>query len=56
VFHLSIKSSIIFVSVLKVVFELQALFDVVVMKEFIDNFCSVNTPSLSSTEVYMEGN
>ena len=42
------------VSVLKLVFELQPLFDVVVTKELTDDLCSANTPSLSSTEVYME--
>ena len=43
------------VSVLKLVFELQLLFDTAVMKKFTNNLCSVNMPSLSSTEVYMEG-
>ena len=42
------------VSVLKLVFELQPLFDVAVTKELTDDLCSVNTPPLSSTEVYME--
>ena len=42
------------VSILKLVFELQPLFDVAVTKEITDDLCSVNTPSLSSTEVYME--
>ena len=42
------------VSVLKLVFELQLLFDVVVTKELTDDLCSVNMPPLSSTEVYME--
>ena len=42
------------VSILKLVFELQPLFDVMVMKEFRDDLCSVNTPPLLSTEVYME--
>ena len=42
------------ISVLKLVFELQLLFDVGLMKEFTDDLCSVNTPPLSSTEVYME--
>ena len=36
------------------VFELQLLCDVVVTKEFMDDPSSVNMPSLSSTEVYME--
>ena len=38
----------------QVVFELQPLFDVVVTKEFMDDLCSVNLPSLSSNEIYME--
>ena len=42
------------VSVLKLVFELQPLFDVAVTKELMDDLCSVNTPPLSSTEVHME--
>jgi len=42
------------VSVLKLAFELQLLFDVAVTKEFTDDLCSVNTPPLSNTEVYME--
>ena len=42
------------VSVLKLVFKLQPLFDAVVTKEFTDDLCSVNTPPLSRTEVYME--
>ena len=42
------------VSVLQLVFELQPLFDVAVMKELANDLCSVNTPPLSSTEVYME--
>ena len=42
------------VSVLKLVFELQSLFHVSVTKELTDDLCSVNTPPLSSTEVYME--
>ena len=39
-------------SVLNLVFKLQPLFDVAMTKEFTDDFCSVNTPSLSSTEAY----
>ena len=42
------------VSILKLVFELQPLFDVAVMKELTYDLCSVDTPPLSSTEVYME--
>jgi len=42
------------VSVLKLVFELQPLFDVAVTNKPTDLLCSVNTPPLSSTEVYME--
>ena len=42
------------VSVLKLVFELQPLFDVAVTKELTDDLYSMNTPPLSSTEVYME--
>ena len=41
-------------SVLKLVFELQSLFGIAMMKEFTDDLCSVIMPSLSSTEVYME--
>jgi len=36
------------------VFELQPLLVVTVTKKFMDDLCTVNTPSLSSTEVYME--
>ena len=43
-----------FISVLKLVFVLQPLFDVAVMKELTEDLCSVNMPPLSSTEVYME--
>jgi len=39
------------ISVIKLVFELQLLFDVAVTKEFTDDLCSVNTFTLSSTEV-----
>jgi len=42
------------VPVLKLVFELQSLFDVVVTKEVTDNLSSVNILPLSSTEVYMK--
>ena len=42
------------VSVLKLVFKIQPLFDVAVTKELTDDLCSVNTPPLSSTKVYME--
>ena len=42
------------VFVLKLVFELQPLFDVAVTKELAYDLCSVNTPPLSSTEAYME--
>ena len=42
-----------FVSVLKLVFELQQFFVAAVAKEFTDDLCSVSMPSLSSTEVYM---
>jgi len=53
--YLPVRKSLGFISVLKLVFELQPLFIVVaVMKEFMDDLCSVNIPSLSSTEVYME--
>ena len=38
----------------QVSFELQPLFDVAMTKEFMNNLCSVNMPSLLSTEVYME--
>ena len=39
------------VSVLKLVFELQPLFDFAVTKELTDDLCSVNMPPLLSTEV-----
>ena len=42
------------VSILRLVLELQPFFDVAVAKEFTDDLCSVNMPSLLSTEVYME--
>jgi len=51
--HMEFKNFCL-VSVLKLVFKLQPLFDVVVTKEFMDGLCSVNMPPFSSTEVYME--
>ena len=42
------------VSVLKLVYESQLLFDVAVTKELTGDLCSVNRPPLSSTEVYTE--
>jgi len=36
------------------VFEFQPLFDAAVIKKLVDNLFSMNTPSSSSTEVYME--
>ena len=42
------------VSVLKLVFDLQPLFDVKVTKEFTSDLCSVNVPPLSNSELCME--
>ena len=39
------------VSELKLVFELQPLLDVVMIKEFMDDLCSLNAPPLSSTKI-----